>query len=387
MGALERAKDLSQDRGERARQLAQESRRVIGYICIYPPVELITAADLVPFRIIGSLDPVTEADTYLEPLMCPFVRSCFDLAIKKEFEFTSGMIWPHSCDNIQKTFDIWKHHVPSNFFHYLDVPHMTFPSSFEFFTEELNNLKSHLEEYTGAEISEEKLLASIRAHNENRALLRELSGLRRHAPPLLSGTEMMEVVRAVTCIPVDEANDLLRQIIDQVNSRPHGRPAWRRPRLLIYGSELDHPAPVQLLEDTGADVVVDDICMGTRFYLTDVETEGNLLANLAQRYLGSITCPRTFRFSEGTRQQDLDARFGYLTELARQYKVDGAILYVLMFCDTFEFDVPDVRDYLQGAGIPTLHIEDDYRLSGFGGMRTRIEAFLEMIGSGNDAEG
>ena len=387
MEALERAKALSQDRGKRARQLAEEGRRVIGYICIFPPVELISAAGLVPFRITGSLDPITEADTYLEPLMCPFVRSCFDLAIKKEFEFTSGMIWPHSCDNIQKTFDIWKHYVPSSFFHYLDVPHMTFPSSFEFFTEELNNLKAHLEEYTGGEITEEKLLESIQAHNENRTLLRELSGLRRHAPPLLSGTEMMEVVRAVTCIPVDEANDLLRRIIDQVKSRQQGRPAERKPRLLIYGSELDHPAPIQLLEDAGADVVVDDTCMGTKSYLTDVTTEGNLLANLAQRYLGSITCPRTFRFSDGTRQQDLDDRFGYIAELAREYKVDGAILYVLMFCDTFEFDVPDVRDYLQDSGIPTLHIEDDYQLSGLGGMRTRIEAFLEMIGTGYDTDG
>jgi benzoyl-CoA reductase/2-hydroxyglutaryl-CoA dehydratase subunit BcrC/BadD/HgdB len=297
------------------------------------------------------------------------------------------MILPHSCDNIQKTFDIWKHYAPSSFFHYLDVPHMTFPSSFEFFTEELNNLKARLEEFTGEEITEERLLESIQAHNKNRALLRELSGLRRHAPPLLSGTEMMEVVRAVTCIPVDEANDLLRRIIDQVKSRRQGRREKRKPRLLIYGSELDHPTPIQLLEDAGADVVVDDICMGTKSYLTDVATEGNLLQSLAQRYLGSITCPRTFRFSDGTRQQDLDDRFGYITELAREYEVDGAILYVLMFCDTFEFDVPDVRDYLQGAGIPILHVEDDYQLSGLGGMRTRIEAFLEMIGPEHDAEG
>ena len=45
--------------------------------------------------------------------------------------------------------------------------------------------------------------------------------------------------------PVEEANDLLRRTIDQVESRQQGRPAGRRPRLMIYGSELDHPAPIQ----------------------------------------------------------------------------------------------------------------------------------------------
>jgi benzoyl-CoA reductase subunit C len=384
--ALERAKALSRDRGARARELAKEGRRVIGYMCIFPPVELITGAGLVPFRITGSPAPITEADAYLEPLMCPFVRSCFDLAVRGEFDFLSGTIWPHSCDNVQKPFDIWKHYVPSNFFHYLDVPHMTFPSSFEFFTEELNSLKAHLEEFSGRKITEESLLDAIHAHNENRELLRELSGLRKQDPPLLSGTEMMEVMRAVSCIPVAEGNPMLEEIIEEVKSRKKG-PEKTGVRLLVWGSEIDNPEPIRLLEDTGARVVIDDICMGTKSYLSDVATEGNLLGNLANRYLGAITCPRTFRFSAGSRGQDLRNRFGHLVDLAREYRVNGAVLYVLMFCDTFEFDVPDVRDVLQRIGIPTLHVEDDYRLSGAGGMRTRIEAFMEMIGTRSDAAG
>jgi benzoyl-CoA reductase/2-hydroxyglutaryl-CoA dehydratase subunit BcrC/BadD/HgdB len=61
----------------------------------------------VPYRITGALQPITEADAYLETLMCPFVRSCFDLALKKRYDFVDGMIWPNSCDTVQRTFDIW----------------------------------------------------------------------------------------------------------------------------------------------------------------------------------------------------------------------------------------------------------------------------------------
>ena len=104
------------------------------------------------------------------------------------------------------------------------------------------------------------------------------------------------------------------------------------------------------------------------------------MKNLAERYLGQLMCPRILRRSPGTRQQDLDNRFGYLRELAREFNVNGAILYIIMFCDTFEYDAPQVKDYLEEAGITVLHLEDDYSLSSIQGFRMRIEAFLEMIG-------
>ena len=59
--------------------------------------------------------------------------------------------------------------------------------------------------------------------------------------------------------------------------------------------------------------------------------------------------------------------------------VDGVVLYVMKFCDLHEFDVPDLRDYLEKQGIPVLHIESDYTMASVVVLRTRIEAFVEMI--------
>jgi len=185
----------------------------------------------------------------------------------------------------------------------------------------------------------------------------------------------------VTALPVDESNDLLGQLIDEVKSRKDG-PSKKKVRLLLYGSEIDDIALIQLLEASGANVVIEDICMGTKAYLHDIALEGNLIANLAERYLGKITCPRTFRFSPASREAELAQRFGYITSLAADYRVNGAVLYILMFCDCFEFDMPDVRDYLKAAGISSLHIEDDYTLSGMNALKTRIEAFFEIIQEG-----
>lgn len=375
---LEGARRLYENRGERARELREEGRKVVGYICAFPPTELITAAGLVPYRVTGTLQPVTEADAYLETLMCPYVRSCFDLAVKKRYDFVDGMIWPHSCDGIQKTFDIWRHYVPHSYFHYLDVPHMSDPTSFEFFAKEIDVLRESLEGFSGVKVTDERLKQAVALHNQNRALLRELSDLRKEEPPLISGSEMTQVMMAAMTIPVEESSELVKSIIEEVKNRSDG-PQSKSARLLIYGCEIDDIAFPKLVEESGANVVVEDLCIGSRHYWKDVASDGDLMKNLADHYLGEIMCPRTFRHSPGTRQEDMDNRFGYLRDFARDYGVNGAILYIIRYCDTFEFDAPEVREYLEEVGIPCLHLEDDYSLTSIQGLRTRIQAFLEMM--------
>lgn len=373
------AKSLYQNRSRRAKELRNEGKKVVGYLCAFPPRELITAAGLVPYRIMGTLEPITEADAYLETLMCPYVRSCFDLGLKGRYDFLDGMIWPHTCDSIHKSHDIWKHYIPHSYFRFLDIPHMKDPSSFEFFTKELEGLKENLEEFSGTKITDDRLNDAIVLLNENRALLRQLSLLRRQDPPLISGTEMTQVMVSSLSTPVDESNEMLRSVIEEVSTR-EGGPEKRTARLLVYGCEIDDIAFIDLVERSGANVVIDDLCVGTRDYWKDVAVKGDPLRNLADRYLGQLQCPRTLWRSPGTRRQDLDNRFGHLKEFAREFNVNGAILYIIRFCDIFEYDAPEVRDYLEEAGIAVLHLEDDYSLSSIQGFRTRIQAFLEMIG-------
>ena len=72
-GFLEKARGLAGDRGSRARELKRDGRIVIGYFCSYMPIEILTAANIVPYRIQGNLkEPVTDANLYLDPGICPY---------------------------------------------------------------------------------------------------------------------------------------------------------------------------------------------------------------------------------------------------------------------------------------------------------------------------
>jgi bzd-type benzoyl-CoA reductase N subunit len=383
---LAKARERYHHRGGRARELRSQGKKVIGYFCCYPPVEFITALDMVPYRISGRIwEPIARADAYLETIMCPFIRSCFDLALRGDYDFLDGLVVPHSCDTVQRIYDIWKHYRPPAYAHFLNVPHMVQPSSFDFFYQELQRFKKSLEDFAGREMSRERLVQAVRAHNENRALMRELYQLRREDPPPLSGVEAIEAVTAGVTLPVEEYNQLLKEIILEVARRERLSGEKRKPRILVYGSEIDDAAFIRLVEECGAEVVMDDLCTGTRYFWHDVELTPDPLEGLTERYLDKLECPRTYRPRSGTRQEDLENRFGYLQRYIKDFKVDGVILYIIRFCDTYELDAPDVKDYVQGLGLPVLHIEHDYSAATLEPLRTRIQAFLEMIAEASPA--
>jgi len=120
-------------------------------------------------------------------------------------------------------------------------------------------------------------------------------------------------------------------------------------------------------------VVVDDTCIGTRSYWNQVPLDGDIWDGLVDSYFVKFQCPRTCR-DPGT------GRFEYILDHAREFKANGVIFYTLRFCDPHLFDVPDLRDYLKQAGLPVLILEDDYTMATIEAFRTRIQAFVEMIG-------
>jgi benzoyl-CoA reductase/2-hydroxyglutaryl-CoA dehydratase subunit BcrC/BadD/HgdB len=53
---------------------------------------------------------------------------------------------------------------------------------------------------------------------------------------------------------------------------------------------------------------------------------------------------------------------------------------VMKFCDPYLARLPAVRAELKQAGLPLLVLEGDCTLRSLGQHRTRIEAFVEMLG-------
>ncbi len=379
---LAKAGEIYRDRTRRILELQREGKKIFGYLCIYPILEMLHSFDIVPFRLFGEInEPVTKANAYLPTVVCPFLRSYLDLGLKGKYSFLDGIITSHICDVGAGVPAIWNYAIKTPFTYHIDTPHTMRESARAYHRQLLDSLKSALEQYTGRKLSEKKLVESIEKYNMQRALVRELYDLKKPDPPLLSGAETIRVIKAIQSLPVEEGNTLLREVIGEAKAR--GGVAKKTSRLMIWGSILDNTMLVEMIESLDASVVMDDTCVGSRAYFNDVKITKNPMDGLADHYLNHIKCPRTFLADYYAAQRDhaddLKRRYGYLGEYAREWRVNGVILEALKYCDTHGYEVPSVKDYFKEIGLPTIYLEHDYTPGMMSPLKTRVQGFLEII--------
>jgi len=375
---LSLAEQHYQDYGSRARTLHATGTKVIGYLSALAPVEIMTAAGILPLRLKGDVsDPITKGDAHMETIVCPFVRNVFDQVLKGRYSFLDGMVLPHQCDSIDRTSDVWSYTLKLPYFHFLNVPHVTDDPSVEFMKEILRLFMTTLQKFTQSTITDEALVQAISSHNEMRRLMRDLYSLRKNNPPLITGTEMMKVLVAAMSLPVDEARDLIKAVNQEVATRAPSPD--RKKRIMLLGDQIDDVAIIDAIEGSGAHLVMDDLSIGAKLYFSDVDVTPDPLQGLAERYLRKLKLPTTYEGRGATYEENLEARFGHIREAIKEYKVDGAILFIYKYCDPYGFEVPAVKSFIEETGIPVLYLEDEYSSSTLPRMKTRIEAFLEMI--------
>jgi benzoyl-CoA reductase/2-hydroxyglutaryl-CoA dehydratase subunit BcrC/BadD/HgdB len=375
---LARAGEIYQSRGGYARALKRDGRKVFGYFCCYPPIELLTALDIVPVRVLGDMnEPVTLADRCLPPVMCLFCRSALDVGLKGQFDYFDGFVGAHACDGAERTSLLWGNYIKSPCNFHLDIPHTDHQAAQDFFRDQIEYFQRAVENSVGKTIKPNALRDAIVAHNRQRALVRELYDLRRPDPPLLSGTETLKVLLSIMAMPVEEGNLLLGDVIQEVKQRPNTQE--KKSRLLIWGSLIDDAVFTELIESSGLNIVIDDTAIGTRPFWHDIRETEDPLEGIAEHYLRGVLCPRTFRDSRGDYDQDSEIKFHYLRELAQSWNVNGVFANIIRNCDIHGYEVPAVKDYMGKLGLPVLVVEQDYSNASLESLRTRFQAFAETI--------
>ncbi len=248
----------------------------------------------------------------------------------------------------------------------------------------LKDFQKSLEYYTGKELSSKRLKEAIEAHNQQRALVRELYNLRKPDPPLITGTETLQVLKALMSLPVEEGSKLLGEVINEVKQRKESQ-SKKPARLLVWGPVIDDIALFEMIESLDANIVMDDTCVGSRAFFADVELTNDPLDGLAYRYLVELKCPRTFReanpgATSKDYKADLEARFSYLRDFAKDWNANGVILQAMRYCDSHGYEVPSLKDYLNSIGLPNIYLELDYSEAALAPLRTRVQGFIEVIG-------
>lgn len=347
--------------------------KVVGYFCSHVPTEVLTAAGLLPFRMRGTGSTGTElSDAFYSSINCSFPRHTFNQALKGEYDFLDGLLCISSCDHIRRVYDNWKQNLNTPFVKIMSLPKKVGDPQVEWYREEINLLRGELEQHFGVQITDERLRAAIKLHNETRRLQRQLYDLRKGKHPAITGAETLAVMVAGSAMPAERYNALLRSLLDDL-SRSNGTREYRA-RLMIVGSELDDPEYVEIIEEQGGLVVTDSICYGTRTMWVDIDEQAaDPVEALARYYIQERpSCPRM--------NGDQPRRAQFLRNLIDTFQVDGVIGERMLFCDFWCTEHYMNRLDFKEVGIPFIQLDREYILSGKGQLRTRIQAFLETMG-------
>ncbi len=367
--------DMLKQSPEKLKQWKERTgKKIIGCIPMYVPEEVIHAAGILPVTLLGSDEPVTAGEKYLPSFVCHPMRSNLDQALKGRLDFLDGIIFPDVCDTVRSVSDVWRYKFPSGFYYHL-IPPIRLESSLgkEYLTQQLVNLKVSLEKFCGREISEADIRRSISVYNENRLLLRRLYRLRRGNASVLRASDIATIVMAGMSIPKEEHNELLTRLLDYVEARPARKD--HKIKLVLSGHLCEEPEleVLHLVEDLGGVIVDDDLYVGSRYFSTTVDEALGPLEGLVERYFRDVPCPTKYNPA---------ADWGdYLVNKVKESGAQGIIVWLIKFCDPHAFRYPYLKEKLGEASIPHLLLETMHG-GATGAIRTRLQAFLEMLGEG-----
>jgi len=348
--AQELFEDLSFTTARRWKDAAP-GRKVIGYMPIYVPREIIHAADMLALGIVGGGDQleVIHGDAFYQSYICRIPRSTIELGLSGRLDFVDGMLFPSICDVIRNLSGMWKLMFPNVYSRYFDVPqNYRDDIGGNYYINELTELREDLARIRGKPITDDELRRSVEVYNENRRLIRDLYAFRAQVPWQAPAAEVYLVVRAGLVLPVEEHSAMLRDYLSAV--RAEERPMRDNCRIVLTGAFCEQP-PLNLiksLELSGCYVVDDDLLLVTRWLTADVPTEGDPIANLSRAFL---------HHSESTAakyEPNLQEKGQHLVRAVRRSAAEGVIFACPSFCDPALLERPMLQHVLKDAGIPYI---------------------------------
>ncbi len=389
--AMDYFDEISNFFGRREKEIREQKeagKKVIGYTCMFAPVEMILAADAIPVRVgSGWYDAAKLGDRIMPVEVCPVIRSTIGakmIHLSPYLELSDSIINPLTCDGKTKLSEIlsdyktmWRMTPPR----VKDDPH-----ALTLWKEEIMIIKGKIEELTGNKITRKKLKDSIETMQRATKAFRRLQELRK-GPPVIMGRDAMLVNQTSMWDDIKRWTEKVEELCDELEKRIEQKEYAcypDTPRVMITGTPMLWPDSWKvpnLLEESNPQgiVAIDELCTSDRILYdpvgVDEWTMNDMLDAISERYLMACTCP-SFTSEHGN-----EDRVNWIMDRIKEYKIDGVIYYVVRGCILYAMEYSRIKRVLDRMEIPVYYLDTEYTREDVGQMKTRVEAFLEMLES------
>ncbi len=377
--------------GKRSQEIAAakaQGKKVVGYMCLFAPTELILAADAIPVRVnSGWYDASKLGDRVVPVEVCPVIRSTIGakmIELSPYLELSDAIISVLTCDGMTKLSEILGD--------YKQVWGMSNPrikdsvQALKFWNDEIKMIKGNVEKLTGNKITPKSLKAAILQTQRATKAFRRLQDLRK-GTPVIMGRDAMLVNQTYMWDDIARWTEKTEALCDELERRVQRKEYVcppDTPRVMVTGTPMFWPdnwkLPSLVEEGNPRGVLVaDELCSSERLLYDPVGVDewsmDDMLNAIGERYLMASTCP-CFTSKDGN-----EDRVNWLLNKVKEWNVQGVIYYVVRGCMLYAMEYTRVKKVLDKANIPVYYLDTEYTREDVGQLKTRVEAFLEMLNS------
>ncbi len=353
----------------------RNNRPAIGWFCTYTPEELIIAGRFTPMRIMGS-KKIAKSESYFPINFCPYIKSSWD-SLLSGISNIRALIFTNSCDGMRRLYDTANTYFKNSPSYLLDVPRLRGEDSIAFFKDNLINVKRFIENTAGIKIREKEIKNATVLLNKKRRLMENFSRIFRNFPNLIYISTYYRIMElSMTSEPQTFINDLDKYIefiegICDKNKTILKTNKENSPGIMVIGNFINEEKLWNMLSAMKLRLAYDDLCISSRYFMKQVDTSSpDLIASLARRYLNKPSCMR---------MADMGLKLKEIENTVIENSVKGIIFISLKFCDTVLYSFPFLKERFNEMGIPVLYLEMEYNNFSEGQLKTRVQAFLEML--------
>lgn len=378
--------DLFGQRQEEIQAEKEKGKKVIGYLCLFAPTELIMAADAIPVRVnSGWYDTSKLGDRIVPVEVCPVIRSTIGakmIELSPFLEKSDALISVLTCDGMTKLSEIlgdaktiWGMNIPR-------IKDST--QSLRFWSDEIKQMKDQIEKFTGNKITRKSLKEAIEVSHRATKAFRRLQELRK-GPPVIMGRDAMLVNQAYVWDDKVRWTEKTEALCDELDKRVANKD-WvcppDTPRVMVTGTPMFWPdnwkLPTLVEEASPKGIIVaDEQCSGERILNDPIGVDewsmDDMLKAISERYLMASTCP-CFTSEDGN-----EDRINWLLNKVKEWNIQGVIYYVVRGCMLYAMEYTRVKKALDKINVPVYYLDTEYTREDVGQMKTRVEAFLEML--------
>lgn len=357
------------------RDAKRQGRGVVGIYCEFTPRELILAANAVPVCLCGASNrTIPPAETVLPSNLCPLIKSSFGYIVTNRCPFlmvADLVVAETTCDGKKKMYELLAEKHPV---HILELTQkVEEQEAFGHWLSEVAKLRKKLEKTFDRAITDDDLRKAIREMNRERQLLREAFELGREDPAVVTGKELAELRYRVAGDPVHLR--MLEAFIAEARDRKkHGRFAAKRscPRIMLTGCPTAQGTTklIEVIEECGAVVVVQETCSGMKPLDLQVDETGDPLEAIARKYF-KLPCSC---MTPNTGRTELIGR------LAQEFRVNAVVDLVWQACHTYNVESYLVDRFVrEKLGLPYMKVETDYSDADRERLKVRVQTLIEML--------